>query len=60
MIETERVSSRVAGEGFLGTGVTYAVFKSEGDLPCCREALMMEVSGLDSSGANSLNKVIGG
>ena len=38
VIETGRVSSRVTGEGFLGTGVMYAVFQSVGDLSCCRGA----------------------
>ena len=46
IIATGRVSSREAWESFLGTGVTYVIFQSEGDLSCFREALMMEVSDL--------------
>ena len=38
--------------------MTYECFQSLGHLDCCKEALIMDVRGSESSGANSLYKRI--
>lgn len=58
VMDTGWVSSRVSGESILGTAVTQ-VFQFGGVVACCEEALAMEVSGLENSGANSFSRDIG-